>query len=108
MLITAGNTTFNYTLPKLEYAALTLGRTTPISEDIYGMNFPADGNYITTLGLTLSRWGGNAVTAYNYEGDFTNAGNDWYFENRISSPTFEPWHSMVKGAGSKSLVTIPA
>ncbi|EJF60741.1 hypothetical protein DICSQDRAFT_147722 [Dichomitus squalens LYAD-421 SS1] len=108
VLITAGNTTYNYTLPKLEYAALTLGNTKPISSDIYGVNFPADANYIDTLGITLSRWGGNAVTAYNYEGDFTNAGNDWYFENRISSPTFEPWHDMVKGAGSKSIVTVPA
>ena len=107
MLITAGNTTFNYTLPKLEYAALTLGRTTPISEDIYGMNFPADADYITTLGLTLSRWGGNAVTAYNYEGDFTNAGNDWYFENRAGDNA-DDWVEMVQSADSEAILLIPA
>lgn len=71
------------------------------------MNFPTDASYITQLGITISRWGGNAVTAYNPFGGFTNAGNDWYFENRASDSA-DDWIGMVEGAGSQTLVTIPA
>jgi hypothetical protein len=49
----------------------------PISPMIYGVNFPTSASYIQDLGVTVSRWGGNAVTAYNPAGNFTNAGNDW-------------------------------
>jgi hypothetical protein len=65
-----------YTLPAVEYGTITVGNKKPISPFIYGVNFPTDANYIKTLGVTMSRWGGNAVTAYNPNGDFTNAGAD--------------------------------
>ena len=71
------------------------------------MNFPTDAAYIEELGITISRWGGNAVTAYNPFGGFTNAGNDWYFENRANDDA-DDWIEWVNGAGSASLVTIPA
>ena len=45
-------------------ASITLAVTTPINPHIYGVNFPTDAGYITRLGVTASRWGGNAVTAY--------------------------------------------
>jgi len=64
-------------------------------------------DYIKHLGVTISRWGGNAVTAYNPFGGFTNAGNDWYFENR-DSDSANDWAGWVHGAGSDTLVTIPA
>lgn len=79
----------------------------PISPRIYGMNFPVDAPYITELGITISRWGGNAVTAYNPFGGFTNAGNDWFFENRANDDA-DTWIGWVEGAGSDTLLTIPA
>jgi hypothetical protein len=81
----------------------------PISPLIYGVNFPTSASYIQDLGVTISRWGGNAVTAYNPTGQFTNAGNDWYFENRVADPpSADDWVGWVQGAGSQSLLTIPA
>lgn len=109
LLITAGtNTTFNYTIPAPSYGTINIGNTKDISPSIYGVNFPTDADYIKLLGVTVSRWGGNAVTAYNPNGTFTNAGNDWYFENRIADPIADPFLQFVSEAGSKSLFTIPA
>ncbi|KAK7045829.1 hypothetical protein VNI00_007240 [Paramarasmius palmivorus] len=80
-----------------------------INDDIYGVNFPPNANYIKHLGVTLSRWGGNAVTAYNPFGDFTNAGNDWFFENRMAeNGNADEWVGWVHGAGSSSLLAVPA
>jgi hypothetical protein len=76
---------------------------------VYGVNFPTSADYIQKLGVTISRWGGNAVTAYNPFGGFTNAGNDWYFENRVAeNGQADDWIGWTKSAGSKSMVTIPA
>ncbi|KAF8197464.1 glycoside hydrolase family 44-domain-containing protein [Pholiota molesta] len=83
--------------------------STPINPHIYGVNFPTSASYIQHLGVTISRWGGNAVTAYNPFGGFTNAGNDWYFENRvIDNGDADDWMAWVGAAGSDSLLTIPA
>ena len=44
-----------------------------------------------------------------FAGQFTNAGNDWYFENRVADPPdADAWISWVSGAASKTLLTIPA
>lgn len=49
------------------------------------------------------------MTAYNFEGDFTNAGNDWYFENRVADDgNADAWLGWVSGAGSDTLLTVPA
>lgn len=81
----------------------------PISPLIYGVNFPPSATYIQDLGVTMSRWGGNAVTAYNPAGQFTNAGNDWFFENRVADPpNADDWVGWVQGAGSATLLTVPA
>ncbi|KAJ6483211.1 glycoside hydrolase family 44-domain-containing protein [Mycena sanguinolenta] len=104
-----GNPTFNFTLPEVQYLSFVQDVNYPISPDIYGVNFPVDGPYIQDLGVTMSRWGGNAVTAYNPAGQFTNAGDDWYFENRVASPPdADDWVGWVKGAGSNALLTVPA
>ena len=81
--------------------------STPISPLIYGVNWPPSASYIAQLGVTISRWGGNAVTAYNPFGDFTNAGNDWFFENRASDKA-DTWIGWIKAAGSQAMMTIPA
>ena len=81
----------------------------PISDHIYGVNWPTSASYIQHLGVTVSRWGGNAVTAYNPFGDFTNAGNDWYFENRAADGgDADTWMEWVSAAGSDTFMTIPA
>ena len=57
----------------------------PISPYIYGVNFYAAGNPALMPrwpnGLTLSRHGGNRLTAYNWENNASNAGNDYNFQN---------------------------
>ncbi|KAJ7604485.1 glycoside hydrolase family 44-domain-containing protein [Roridomyces roridus] len=104
-----GTPTFNFTLPTVQYASVVQAVNYTISPFIYGVNFPTSAQYIQDLGVTMSRWGGNAVTAYNPAGQFTNAGSDWYFENRVASPPdADDWIDWVHGAGSGSLLTIPA
>jgi len=51
-----------------------------ISPDIYGMNF-TDEDLAAELHLPVRRWGGNSTSRYNWQSDFSNTGNDWYFEN---------------------------
>jgi hypothetical protein len=87
--------------------SIVKGKNYTIDPHIYGVNFPTSASYIQHLGVTISRWGGNAVTAYNPFGGFTNAGNDWYFENRASESA-DGWMGWVKGAGSDTLLTVPS
>ncbi|PPQ74923.1 hypothetical protein CVT24_003000 [Panaeolus cyanescens] len=107
LAIRAGNTTFSYTLPKTSGVSVNQFISTPINPLVYGVNFPTTPSYIQHLGVTNSRWGGNAVTAYNPFGHFTNAGADWYFENR-GSDSADDWIGWVKGSGSAALLTVPA
>ena len=79
----------------------------PISPRVYGVNFPTSASYIQHLGVTISRKGGNAETPYNPFGDFTNAGNDWYFENRAAENA-DDWVGWVKGADSEAILLLPA
>ncbi|KAJ7829881.1 glycoside hydrolase family 44-domain-containing protein [Mycena olivaceomarginata] len=104
-----GKATFNVTLPAVQFLSVVPQNTFPISPLIYGVNFPPSATYIQDLGVTMSRWGGNAVTAYNPTGQFTNAGNDWFFENRVADPpNADDWVGWVQGAGSATLLTVPA
>jgi hypothetical protein len=48
---------------------------TPISKYIYGGNGQSDTFY------SIHRSGGNRLTAYNWENNWSNAGADWYYEN---------------------------
>ncbi len=56
---------------------------TPISKYIYGTNWTGDPNY------TIIRSGGNRLTAYNWENNYSNAGADWHYEQR---PVYESKH----------------
>ncbi|KDR73568.1 hypothetical protein GALMADRAFT_72267 [Galerina marginata CBS 339.88] len=107
LTITAGTSTFSYALPAVQRGHINKDDNHPINPHVYGVNFPTSASYIQHLGVTVSRWGGNAVTAYNPFGGFTNAGNDWYFENRASDSADE-WIGWVNGAGSDTLLTIPS
>ncbi|KAJ7220980.1 glycoside hydrolase family 44-domain-containing protein [Mycena rebaudengoi] len=109
LVISTATGNFTFTLPTVQYLSIVPAVSRPISSLIYGVNFPPSASYISDLGVTLSRWGGNAVTAYNPNGGFTNAGMDWFFENRVASPPdADAWNGWVGGAGSGSLLTIPA
>ncbi|KAJ7132681.1 glycoside hydrolase family 44-domain-containing protein [Mycena filopes] len=104
-----GTPSFNVTLPAVQFLSIVQQVSFPISPLIYGVNFPTSASYIQDLGVTMSRWGGNAVTAYNPTGEFTNAGDDWYFENRVADPpNADDWVGWVQGAGSQALLTVPA
>jgi len=87
----------------------------PISPYIYGANF--------TLGeeenLASRRIGGNRLTGYNWENNFSNAGNDWYHSNDNHLVNDLPWsQQQIPGiclsnfqdeciaAGEYSLVTL--
>lgn len=52
----------------------------PISPFIYGSNF-ADFSNPRQRYLTMTRSGGNRMTAYNWENNASNAGSDWYHQN---------------------------
>jgi len=66
--------------------------TFPISRYIYGANFVDDiasyGNATPPAELTLNRMGGNRLSAWNWETGFSNAGDDYFFQNdRFLQPT---------------------
>ena len=56
---------------------------TPISKYIYGTNSKGDANY------TVVRSGGNRLTAYNWENNYSNAGSDWWWNNDQYMPSDE-------------------
>ena len=51
----------------------------PISPYIYGVNLPDWGHM--RIKFPLARQGGNRMTAYNWENNASNAGNDWHNQN---------------------------
>jgi hypothetical protein len=91
----------------------TLVNRHPISPYIYGANFPPSQQYITNGGVTLSRWGGNNSSRYNWKLNVTNLDNDWYFENYtwgsngLAGPGSGPFISSVVAAGGSPIMTIP-
>lgn len=78
----------------------------PISPYIYGHAF-ASAKDMTALRIPSNRWGGNAETAYNPFKNVTNAGNDWFFENRNDdgAPNFL---RQAKSKNVKSFFSAPA
>lgn len=86
---------------------ITLGDdpTHKISADIYGMAFPDDAA-VDTHGLSVARWGGNHTSLYNPLLRTTNAGKDWYFENRAEEDV-EPWMKQMSRAGLKTFLRLP-
>jgi hypothetical protein len=93
-----------------------------ISPLIYGINNFGMSNseyaaLVAALHIPVVRWGGNDKTRYNWQNDFTNLGNDWYFQN---IPSENPDNSQLpnnsaadrfvqrnRDAHVDSLITIP-
>ncbi|MBX7207730.1 MAG: glycoside hydrolase family 44 protein [Verrucomicrobiaceae bacterium] len=124
---TTGSTTFTTTAAATPTVTITAdtAHTRPISPWIYGINdiigFDSNGTWnrlmqrsTTPRHLTLGRYGGNRWTAYNWENNASNAGNDWYYQSDdflISSSTpneaiREPVADL-RTRGMASLITVP-
>ncbi|TBL80580.1 glycoside hydrolase family 44 protein [Paenibacillus thalictri] len=75
----------NLPTPELPVVTIAIDSTKDrrtLSQGIFGVNFedsPAEGH--STMKFPIKRWGGNAMTRYNWEIDTTNRGGDWYFLN---------------------------
>ena len=93
-------------------AVNTLKNRHAISPYIYGANFPPSASYIAKGGVTLSRWGGNNSSRYNWLLNVTNLDNDWYFENYAwgaggLATDSSHFISNVVAAGGSPIMTIP-
>lgn len=84
-----------------------------ISPFIYGSNF-ADFAHPRQRHLTLTRSGGNRMTAYNWENNASNAGSDWHHQNDgyISDSNtpgvgVTPAIDSAFGSQAAALVTVP-
>ena len=97
--------------------ALTVdaSKSHPINPLIYGMNdFAQDPTLAAMTGLTVSRWGGDAATPYNYKLDVTTAGADWFFETNPNKndkyPAVGEVNSLIERnvrEHTASIVTVP-
>ena len=86
----------------------TLANRHVISPYIYGANFPPNQPYITTAALTLSRWGGNNASNYNWKLNDKNIDADWFFENSSwGTPDSLDFVSQTVAAGGSPIMTIP-
>ncbi len=79
-----------------------------ISPYIYGASFPPSTAYIKAGGVTLSRWGGNNSSRYNWKLNATNLDNDWYFENYTwGAASSSAYISQAVAGGAAPIITIP-
>ena len=84
-----------------------------IDPGVYGASFPTPA-FAAAANISLSRWGGNTTTSYDYRSDYWNLGNDWYFENykakdsAAASPSaLEDLVTTAAAAGERAAVTVP-
>jgi mannan endo-1,4-beta-mannosidase len=97
------------------YTINTQVQRAPISSYIYGSNPGLSGDE----NLAARRSGGNRLTGYNWENNFSNAGNDWYHHsdrylvrNLPTSQQLVPgivqtrFHDSALAAGQLSVVTL--
>jgi hypothetical protein len=83
----------------------------PISSGIYGGSFAAGGQQ-PGPGTTLTRWGGNATTRYNWQANASSRAADWYFES-ISEQGVAPsagvdlFIGLSRYLGSEPMITLP-
>ena len=87
----------------------------PIDPRIYGVAF-ADTAELTDLGATMNRWGGNAMSRYNWAFSTANRAKDFYFENipdDVSSgdgsngKSADDFIGATRAAGAEPIMTIP-
>jgi len=73
-------------------------KKTPVSPFVYGHNHPQWEKFGWTP--TISRAGGNRLTAYNWETNASNAGSDWQHQNDNLMGTDVPGEAIRKGVAS--------
>lgn len=85
----------------------------PISPEIYGINF-ATGTQMDQDNLHSARSGGNRFSAYNWENNASNAGNDYIFQNdgylsasNVPGAAVAPLITDVSTRPVTAVVTIP-
>ncbi|MCU0624850.1 MAG: Ig-like domain-containing protein, partial [Gemmatimonadaceae bacterium] len=96
-----------------------------VSRLIYGMNLTADNGGVYSGGspwygaqppaeVTLDRFGGNRLTAYNWENNYSNAGNDYNYQNdNFLSQSTTPGEAVrtrvaaARSRGAGAIVTVP-
>ncbi|HVM60364.1 MAG TPA: glycoside hydrolase family 44 protein [Verrucomicrobiae bacterium] len=82
-----------------------------ISPLIYGVAWAPSTNYLRDIGASVNRWGGNTVSTYNWLLNTSNAGADWYFENRGGSgypSNAMQFLSDTTAIGASPLLSVPA
>ena len=77
----------------------------PISPYIYGL--VGGGEEALGLKPTAQRWGGNPTSRYNWQAKVTNAGSDWFFENRDGGDSLKVMEEHQK-RGQFFALTVPA
>ncbi len=84
-----------------------------ISPYIYGLNYATEA-FANELDLPLRRWGGNALSRYNYQNNATNLASDFFYLNvdnfnpiTGASESADQWLAQNKRTDTTSLLTIP-
>jgi hypothetical protein len=86
--------------------------TTPISPLVYGIAFSSSRDQQSDehwkLNPAARRWGGNAMTRYNWELNARNTGADWYYENvSLGASSWKAFLSANQERGVVSALTVP-
>jgi hypothetical protein len=97
---------------KLSFTIHSQQKVRPISPLIYGLNGASFSG--RPKGLTLTRSGGNRMTAYNWENNASNAGTDWQNQNdsylgggNTPGEAVRPAIAAAHGAAASAIVTVP-
>jgi hypothetical protein len=89
-----------------------------IHPEIYGLAFATPAT-LTALNVPLNRWGGNAVTMFNWQLDSHNLGSDYFYENVANNaadatygtssyvPSSDGFVAANNSAHAATLMTVP-
>jgi len=86
-----------------------------INPYVYGMNaYALDPVSQATANPSITRWGGDNTSRYNYKNTWSNSAADWYFENQPPGDdgmpgdgTFNSYVSTVHSGGANALGSVP-
>ncbi|HUJ71802.1 MAG TPA: glycoside hydrolase family 44 protein, partial [Verrucomicrobiae bacterium] len=98
---------FGWSNHTVQVSALASNHT--ISPLIYGVAWAPSTSYLSDIGASVHRWGGNRVSTYNWVSNLSNAGADWYFENSGNSSAMQFANDSVAGGAATllSIATLP-
>jgi hypothetical protein len=87
----------------------------PIDPRIYGVAFASTAELLD-LGATVNRWGGNAMSRYNWQFSTANRAKDYFFENipdtvsagnGANGKSADDFIGATRAAGAEPVMTIP-